>query len=143
MAMSDAQRSATWLGWAGVLPFAVLAAAPWWPAMPIWANGAFVAYSAVILSFLGGIRWGRAMAAQSADGREYARAVMPSLLAWPCLMLPLDTAVPALALGFMVVAMIDTRGETLPAPPWFPRLRLGLTTAVVACHGVLWLNLSR
>lgn len=141
--MTDAERSATWLGWAGVLPFAALAAAAYWPQAPIWANGAFVAYSAVILSFLGGIRWGRAMAAASGDAREFARSVMPSLLAWPCLMLPLDTAVPALALGFVVVAMIDTRGETLPAPAWFPRLRLGLTAAVVACHGLLWLNLPR
>lgn len=130
------------LGWAGVVPFAGLAAVSWWPQSPVWAHGAFVAWSAVILSFLGGIRWGRAMS-QGADAREYARSVMPSLLAWPALMLPLDTAIPALALGFGVVLMIDTRGETLASPPWFPRLRVGLTLAVLACHGLAWLSLGR
>lgn len=130
------------LGWAGVLPFAALALVGWWPQSPVWAHGAFVAWSAVILSFPGGIRWGRAMS-QGADAREYARSVMPSLLAWPTLMLPLDTAIPALALGFMVVLMIDTRGETLDAPAWFPRLRVGLTLSVVACHVLAWMSLGR
>ncbi len=133
-------QQAVALGWLGVIPFIALAAAGWWPAVPLWTSGAFVAYSAIILSFLGGIRWGRAMS-QGAPSHEYLRAVMPSLLAWPTLMLPLDTAVPALALGFVIAVIIDTRAETLSAPPWFARLRVGLTLVVLACHALVWLNL--
>jgi hypothetical protein len=132
--------TAVWLGWAGVLPFVALAVAGWLPGVPIWTDGAFVAYSALILSFLGGIRWGRAMT-HGASTQEYLRSVMPSLLAWPTLMLPLDTAVPALALGFVLVAINDSRGETMPAPPWFARLRVGLTLVVVLCHGAVWMAL--
>ena len=39
---------------------------------------AFIAYSAVILAFLGGVRWGAALG--DAQWRPLLRAVLPSLL---------------------------------------------------------------
>lgn len=135
-------RAAVALGWLGVLPFFALAVLGWTAQAPVWANAVFAAYSAVILSFLGGIRWGRAMS-NEAEPVEYLRSVMPSLLAWPALMLPLDTAIPALALGHGLALMIDTRAEKMPSPGWFRRLRIGLSLSVIACHGLLYLNLSQ
>lgn len=129
-------RGALALGWAGVLPFLGLAVVAFQPAHQTQALSAFLAYSAVILSFLGGIRWGRALAA-GAGAAQYARAVLPSLWAWAawCL-LPTASALAALAAGFVLAGAWDARGDALPAPTTFRRLRLGLGLAVVACHAL-------
>lgn len=125
------------LGWAGVLPFlglALLAFAPSWRAQ---ALGAFLAYSVVILSFLGGIRWGRALAAGAGAG-QYLRAVVPSLWAWAAWwLLPPVPALAALAAGFVLAGAWDARGDALPAPTAFRRLRRGLGLSVVACHALV------
>lgn len=130
---SDGARMAGWLGWSGLLPFALLAVAvmagPWRDA----ALSAFLAYSAVILSFLGGVRWGRAMA-QGASSRQLAWAVTPSLVAWPALMLPAPAALGVLAAAYVVVAALDGRLDRLPAPDWYPLLRVRLSAAVVGLH---------
>jgi len=125
-------RGATRLGWAGVIPFAALAAAAWVPAWAGFAQLAFVAYSAVILSFLGGVRWGRAMAGGGAG--EFVRSVLPSLVAWVALLVAGAAAVPVLAAAFVAVWLNDSLFDRLPAPAWFRRLRAGLTAAVLACH---------
>ncbi len=135
--------AAGWLGGAGVLPFlgaAILAvAAP----EPVWrelALRAFVAYSAVILSFLGGIRWGAALS--DADPKRLALSVAPSLLACGCLLLPPGDAIKLFALLFAVVGIFDVMKRPAPEwPAWFMRLRARLTGAVVAIHIALWATL--
>ena len=42
----------------------------------------------------------------------------------------------ALAAGFVLAGAWDARGDALPAPAAFRRLRLGLGLAVVACHAL-------
>lgn len=124
------------LGWAGVIPFLVLALAAFLPEWRAQALGAFLPYSVAILSFLGGVRWGRALAA-GAGAWQYARAVVPSLWAWIAWWwLPLEPALVALAAGFVLAGAWDARGDKLPAPTAFRRLRLGLGLAVVACHAL-------
>ena len=124
------------LGWTGVFPFLVLAVAGFLPEWRELALSAFLAYSVAILSFLGGVRWGRALAA-GAGTWQYARAVVPSLWAWLawCL-LPPEPALVALAAGFVLAGAWDARGDAPPAPAAFRRLRLGLGLAVVACHAL-------
>ena len=76
------------LGWSGLLPFVggalAVAVAP--PAWHDTALRALVAYGAVIVSFLGGIHWGSATGAAHDGARLWG--VVPSLLAWPLLVLP-------------------------------------------------------
>jgi len=129
-------RGALVLGWAGVLPFAALAGLAFVPEFHARALSAFLAYSVVILSFLGGVRWGRALAAGAGVG-QYARSVLPSLWGWAawCLLAPAP-ALAALAAGFVLAGAWDARGDALPAPDAFRRLRLGLGLAVVACHAL-------
>ncbi|MBS3959316.1 MAG: DUF3429 domain-containing protein [Xanthomonadaceae bacterium] len=127
------------LGWAGLLPFAAALAAWAWglvqqqPDVVVPAQQAFLVYSAVILSFLGGVRWGRVMSAGTPPA-GYVLAVLPSLWAFPALFLPPPHAVAALGCGFALALWFDTRADTLPATPGFRRLRLHLSLAVIAAH---------
>jgi hypothetical protein len=122
------------LGWSGVLPFlqAVLAAL----VLPQWAGLAaavFVSYGAVILSFLGGARWGRALAEDVGPGR-FVEAVLPSLIGFSALLM-LHTAWIALVLlaaGFGTWLVIDQRD-----PLWssaYKRMRLGISVVVLLLH---------
>lgn len=76
------------LGWSGLLPFigGALAVAVAPPAWHETALRALVAYGAVIVSFLGGIHWGSPADAAHDGARRWG--VMPSLLAWPLLLVP-------------------------------------------------------
>lgn len=131
-------RAPLWLGYGGVLPFAGLALAL---SLDLPATErlltAFLLYSALILSFLGGIRWGAA-AAESAGLGPYLVSVMPSIWAFGCLAL----TDPALSLwgllaGFVVIGAVDVARPAAALAAWMPALRLRLTLAVAACHGVV------
>jgi hypothetical protein len=76
------------LGWSGLLPFVggVLAMVVAPPAWHETALHALVAYGAVIVSFLGGIHWGSPTGAAHDAARLWG--VVPSLLAWPLLLVP-------------------------------------------------------
>jgi hypothetical protein len=141
--MSDADdrplpRGMLALGWSGVLPFAAalllaIAAPAWQP----FALAAFVAYGAVILSFLGGARWGRALAADVASTR-FVEAVLPSLIGFAALLLVHRAALALglLAAGFAIWLVIDQR-DALWSPA-YKRMRLGISVVVLALHAA-WL----
>ena len=136
---SKIPKAALILGSTGVLPFlfcVIVASFAHSPIARTTALQGFVSYGAVILSFLGGVRWGAALAFPSP--RLLMLAIAPSLLAAGCLLIPLARAVPLLGLGFLVVGLFDAmRGEHALWPHWYKRLRLQLTIAVVALHIVL------
>ncbi|HEY8384071.1 MAG TPA: DUF3429 domain-containing protein [Microvirga sp.] len=123
------------LGIGGLIPFAGLAlmvATGWSPLG--WSDAflrlALASYGALILSFLGGIRWGLAVAMedQGRARREYLISVVPQLLAWAALALPAPWELRALAALVVALGLLDyglvCRGD---APTWFGRLRLGLS----------------
>jgi len=132
--------SAAWLGGLGALPFIGLAGA-----MPFLTGGprnlaadALVAYGATILSFLGGIHWGLAIAPQSGAGRPRLTArlivsVIPSLAAWAALLVADTSGLFILALAVAAMLWVDLRATRAgEAPPWYPNLRIPLTCIVVA-----------
>ena len=131
--------SAAWLGGAGLIPFAAAALL----AM-IAEDGelrsislhAFVAYSAVILAFLGGVRWGAALG--DAKWRPLALSVLPSLVAFGCLLIDVHHAIKLLGLLYAVVGLFDVLRRPAPEwPAWFMKLRARLSGAVVVIHVVL------
>ena len=143
IAIAAANPSApNWLGMLGVLPFLLALLLAFFGKTPEQRElGArvFVLYSGIILSFLGGIRWGAAL--PSPSFRLLALAVGPSLLAFGSLLLPLATAVVVLAVSFAVVGLVDsTRGTHALWPQWFKDLRLRLSVAVVFLHVALYLG---
>lgn len=137
--------AAKWLGVMGLIPFVTLAVAslPWAGPTGEWASFALAAYGAVILSFLGGIHWGLAVAGFGPATRDeiaWSRLVVgvsPSLLGWGALFLPRPFDLLLLASAFALLLAVDSRlSRTGHAPAWYPMLRLPLTIVVVATLGL-------
>lgn len=125
------------LGYAGVIPFAASAA------LVALANGevrllaldGFLVYGAVILSFLGGIRWGAAATASAGTVRGLVFSVLPSLWAAFFLWWPSDhISAWGLMAGFVLMGLADWLYPGLKVAAWMLPLRVWLTLAVVACH---------
>lgn len=133
-------------GLAGLLPFFVGALACWssFP-LPIGLSGAFIlcTYGAVILSFLGGIRWGVAMQHLSMirNWQVVGLAMVPSLLGWASLLVPPAIGFPVLVFGFVLQFVIDYRSTQVGiTPSWFLLLRTILTVGATLSIGVGWLG---
>ena len=122
------------LGLSGLVPFwaLALAKATGWPhALPPGEiAGMLATYGATILSFLGGVRWGIAVATprQAGTATDYLFGVTPQLFAWGALVLPDPWRFAVLAVGVLVLGPIDrnlvARGLV---PDWFGRLRMLLS----------------
>jgi hypothetical protein len=135
-------RPAFLLGWAGVLPFALLTAAAvlGFEPLSLDARAALLAYGAAILSFLGGAQWG-VLLPRSPDEASlpwrYGVSVLPALLAFLCLLVPPRLGLVGLAAGLAGLLAYDL--STLRsglAPGWYGTLRLQLTGAVVVLLAV-------
>ncbi len=133
------------LGWAGVVPFAVLAAvAVLQIDLPGFeARALLVDYGAVILSFMGGVQWGLSMTRSQSDGisgKGYAISVLPALLGVAAAQFAPVIALPVLVIGFCGLLAFDlwTVREGL-APIWYRSLRWQLTIAVVVSLMSAWL----
>lgn len=137
------------LGLGGLIPFFACAFFAWFPAplasmLQISPSGisnidlvqqkailALGTYGAVILSFLGGIRWGNLLSNKTKvqQWMPLTLSVVPSLIAWPALLLPSLWMLSLLAAGFVLQYASDVeavRNKLLP--PWFGRLRTILTS---------------
>jgi hypothetical protein len=129
------------LGWLGVLPFLL-------PAIAIYlgynANvmfSVFINYAAVILSFLGGIRWAFALNGPL-QKIDLVFSVMPSLWACCSVLMPPTWALIGFILGFIAMVYLDAFARPLPVTRGFLRLRLGITACVIGMHflvlALLW-----
>ena len=107
---SDLPPPARLLGPAGLIPFAALAIGIW-AGMP-GAGTALAAYGATILAFLGAVHWGLALAAPATErGADWGRlglGVVPSLIAWVALLLPLPAGLGLLALAILGTAAAES-----------------------------------
>lgn len=124
------------LGYGGLLPFVGGAIGTWLPvAWAPAASFAFMAYSAAILAFLGGLQWGIALRPDADRLAERVTVgVLPALVA--ALALPIGVRRGAIVLlaGFLLLLAWEVfRNRTL-MPGWYVPLRVRLTTGVVACH---------
>lgn len=140
--MTAIPRPALVLGLAGLLPFA-WGAATSLPGLALpdrdWLGARFLAqqvligYGIVILCFMSGVLWGFA-ARNGASGGNYLLSVLPALWAFFAVAGDSWQAIPALMAGFAGLLGLDHafwRREL--APPWWMRLRLMLTAAVLLC----------
>jgi hypothetical protein len=135
---------ATWLGAGGLIPFAVLALALWWPASGQQGaiSHALASYGATIASFLGAIHWGLAMRDRSGAGAgPYLWGVTPSLLAWLALLLPPAEGLLGLAVLLGVCLLVDQRRYPhYQLQAWLPlRRRLTLVASLNCLAGAVGL----
>lgn len=129
-----------WLGAGGLIPFVVLTGGLWvtppeyHPTLLDWLR----TYAAVILSFIGAVHWGIAMAHREMTEPDRAVvmgwSVVPSLVAWVGLLMPPRTGLALTAAMFVVHFTMDRQLATrFVLPGWYLRLRGGLTVVVVTC----------
>jgi Protein of unknown function (DUF3429) len=142
---------AAWiLGLAGLIPFAVTLVARQIgvPPLNVAATPAYFAYCAVILSFLGGVRWGFEVSVRPEAPGFFvlAGAVIPALVGWSAMTLQMLRPEAALGLlmgGFALMWLWDAAssgpgGRRLPQ--WYPALRGVLTLGVLVTGAAMfWL----
>jgi hypothetical protein len=99
------------LGYGGLIPFVLLASLLWLvePGLRGFVAIALAGYAALIAAFLGGVHWGigwlnglRPSATPHAQRRHFLWGVVPSLLAWPGLVMPPYAGLAWL--GFVLIA---------------------------------------
>lgn len=119
------------LGAAGLIPFV---SAPAYliqinEFLPLVAQGQ-LAYGAVILSFLGGVRWGKLATPSSGispSWKQFTWSVTPSLIAWPALLMPsFPAANLTIVAGLGLCGYMDIHEPGYAS--WFKGLRIVLTT---------------
>jgi hypothetical protein len=128
--------AAQWLGYAGLLPFVVGAALVWLVQGEalFYATLALAAYAALIVSFLGGIHWGLAMRQPEPPTATLVWGVVPSLVAWPAVVMPAYAGLVLLGLMLLVCYAVDRATyPRLGASAWLVlRFRLS-AVASLAC----------
>jgi len=123
---------------AGGLPFLGCAVGAWriWP-LPFDPAYVAVIYSAVILSFLGGIQWSACLRAPKMNAVTVISSNLLALLGWAAVLIfsvnPVEVCLFML-LGFLYALWVDSglhRQALIPEA--FFRLRLLITAIVVTC----------
>lgn len=105
----------------------------------------FTSYSVVVLSFLGGIRWGYALL-PARDGETPVHAqllawsVLPPLIAWAAVFMSHPAALALLLIAYCAQGVWDSfSAHTGGLPRWTAPLRIMLTVAVAICHAIVFL----
>lgn len=144
---ADPPRAAALLGYAGVIPFVTTAVIIFflYPRPEAQAILTYqIAYGAVILSFLGGIRWSLAMLFPEDEQllKRLTYSVMPSLLAWAALFVPPAWGLALLIVSFWGQAASDAQASRLrEAPLWYGGYRVRLSILVIGALGLTVLGI--
>ncbi len=121
------------LGFGGLVPFFAtsIAAIATGPSLRHFFLQALLSYGAIILSFLGGIRWGLASARHDVRGllMPLFISVLPAILAWLSLLLPVFAGLMVLSISLSAMLWADLKLATAPA--WYPVLRLYLSIGAI------------
>jgi len=136
-ALEQTSRAGWLLSLSGYIPFAALALSllvladdhPYY----VMVQQALATYGAVILSFLGGTRWGLALQTRNEDvaPRVLVLSIVPSLVGWFSLLAPVPYVFAIQALAFAGQGAWDAfTGPDQGFPQWFSKLRLWLTLLV-------------
>lgn len=100
----------------------------------------FRIYSALTLSFLGGIRWGYIMRLDNEfiETKSLVLSILPILFAWFALLTPQEYAPISLLvflLSYCALGAWDSlAGNNDRLPIWYSSLRIKMTLAVALCH---------
>lgn len=150
MAAAPAPRLALWLALSGLVPYLIVAA--WLPfADRLLGDDLIVAlikYAAVVLGFLGGVRWGAELA-RAPDAPNLKRLMFGGLITVPAWIALLMTDQPLWSIGILVLLGFAQLNWDLASarvgllPGWTYRMRIALTLIATACMGVAALSAVR
>ncbi|NXK54280.1 TMM69 protein, partial [Chauna torquata] len=133
--LKDSPKPALYLSLAGLIPFvsvplSMVIQGTYYPELAF----AQITYGAVIVSFIGGMKWGFAVPENSPakpDWRNLANSVVPPLIAWQALLFKdITNGAIMLVMGLGIALHYDL--SLLPTYPiWFKGLRIVATVAAV------------
>ena len=127
----------TWVyGGLGLIPFfgGAIAAVALTELGRVVAQLELIAYGALILSFLGGGRWGLEIGRQPVRAGVISASMLPTIVAFIILIamgVPNPLRLVAMCLAFVAQWAWDVRSKD--TPPWYPPLRHLLTLGAVGC----------
>ena len=128
------------LGYAGLIPFVGLPLLAYTNVIDkILAYQYFVQYSAIILSFFGGIHWYDALVNNRTNHQLYV-AMVPSIIAWVSLVfLGGNILLGVLSCAFIAILMYDKHVLVMEKSKIieYTKLRMILTTVVVTAHLIM------
>ena len=142
---SGFRRTAALLTAAGALPFIglTIGMAVLDPPTDATARLWLMVYASVILSFLGGIRWGIAIGNPPSNAAPLILSVIPSLAGW--VIVPyaiLIQAIPSpawfLAYACLFGLQLGWDWTSGSVPGWFKPIRLWVSIVVIACMIAAW-----
>ncbi|KAI8921556.1 hypothetical protein BC831DRAFT_476514 [Entophlyctis helioformis] len=131
------------LGFAGLIPFLGTAAGALYMPEAVWLiSQTQSVYGCSILSFMGAVHWGLAMASYgdaSTNSKRYILSTVPSLLAFFAVAfiphVPIQLIAEMLGFNALLLGDVVAHRKSL-APPWYISLRIWLTSIVTVCLGV-------
>ena len=135
-------RQATILGYLGLIPFILLmlhAAFELTLLNSMQVSMAFIQYSAIILSFFGGVHWYQAITEPKNPHQLYV-AMLPSIIGWLALLIfNIKITLFVLSVSYLLILMYDKYYLSLPKNMVisYTKMRLILTTVVIFTHLVM------
>ncbi|ALM90442.1 MULTISPECIES: DUF3429 domain-containing protein [Alteromonas] len=125
------------LGVAGLIPFLAMPIAYSLNLLSLTQSAIyFMQYSAVLLSFFGGIHWWDSISNQR-YGKQMYIAMLPSIIGWLCLVFSHDPkTLGVLSLSYVAILVYDKFTLSLPKGQIvsYISLRIALTSVVVISH---------
>ncbi|PHS53581.1 MAG: DUF3429 domain-containing protein [Alteromonas sp.] len=125
------------LGVAGLIPFLAMPIAYSLNLLSLTQSAVyFMQYSAVLLSFFGGIHWWDSISNQR-YGKQMYIAMLPSIVGWLCLVFSHDPkTLGVLSLSYVAILVYDKFTLSLPKGQIvsYISLRIALTSVVVISH---------
>lgn len=136
-------KPAVYLGFSGAIPFVSLALASFASEQYLTQiSTAQLSYAACILTFLGGVHWGKELVLKNNDPSMYTLtiSVIPSLYAWSAFCLPQQLALYYLSAGLVAMAAHDVTDQSLPQ--WYRKLRIPLTLLAASSVAITGYNVG-
>ncbi|RUO61878.1 DUF3429 domain-containing protein [Pseudidiomarina insulisalsae] len=134
-AISTAQR----LGYLGLLPFLAFTLGGLLDVYAEHSLRLFVIYSALILSFLGGVQWGVAIHSEGSPMRLLKWSMVPTVVGLIVFFAGIwvSALTMLIVLALMHLFWLNFEKRHLPDELWYLELRSRLTFTVVALHVIL------
>ncbi|WP_445776664.1 DUF3429 domain-containing protein [Shewanella sp.] len=135
-----------WLGFAGLIPFVVLSLLAFNHSLLSAEHVllGFISYSAIILSFMAGALWGKAVITVL-DDNIAKLLIISNVIAigcWVALLTPFELSALILLLsGYVYLLYVEFRSTQIATTARYMTLRTVLTSVVAICHVVVMLSL--